>query len=573
MRPLLFFLLIALLPPVTAGQDQKNDDSPQPTPTLTTEEKKREALNSILARQQTLRDSIKEKRQITQNTKLTNFERQEAAEEITKFQLRISNLEKEFSSLATGVDLEEVGVEAGRELDLNRELKEVLRPVIQEFREITAAPRETEELRTEIDSLKGMLEVLRSASETLNKNISSANPERLNLALRDKLEDLAQQRQNLETELEIAEAKLAERQDNTPTFFTSLSQMVQKFFRTRGAHLLIAITAALVMLFLIRVGFRGVMKITPKTVNRAENFTGRLIHLSFVIVSIIGALIAFVVTLYLTNDWLLLALTLLFLLGVAWAGKNTLPQYVEQAKMILNLGSVRFGERIIFEGIPWQVQKINFYTTLKNPALEGGLVRLPMRDLMPLHSRPNGTRELWFPTHEDDWVILSDGTFGKVVQQTPDYVHLVKLGGARKVIPTPDFLSLHPENISKNFRITVTFGIDYRHQKIAVEKVPMILKATIQRALLEKVNKDQLLSLQVFFTAAAASSLDYRVVADFSGDVAPRLNTLRDFITSTCVEACNANDWNIPFTQITLHQAKTTEDSPDEPHHKAPNLP
>lgn len=81
-----------------------------------------------------------------------------------------------------------------------------------------------------------------------------------------------------------------------------------------------------------------------------------------------------------------------------------------------------------------------------------------MRDLMLLHSRPNGERELWFPTDENDWVILSDGTYGKVVQQTPDYVHLVKLGGSRKIIPTADFLSLHPENISRNFRLTVVFG-------------------------------------------------------------------------------------------------------------------
>ena len=110
--------------------------------------------------------------------------------------------------------------------------------------------------------------------------------------------------------------------------------------------------------------------------------------------------------------------------------------------MILNLGPVRQNERIIYEGIPWKVPKVNLYTSLINPALEGGEIRLPMRDLVTLHSRPNGEDELWFPCRKDDWVLLSDDTFGKVLQQTPDYAHIVKLGGTRKVNPTAEFLSL-----------------------------------------------------------------------------------------------------------------------------------
>jgi len=312
------------------------------------------------------------------------------------------------------------------------------------------------------------------------------------------------------------------------------------------------------------------MKFSPKKVHNGDNFTGRLIPLGSIVSSCLGAILAFVIALYFTNDWLLLALALLFLFGIAWTGKHTLPKYFDQTKMMLNLGSVRHGERLIYQGIPWEVQKINFYTDLINPALEGGLIRLPMRDLMPLHSRPNGPRELWFPSREDDWVILSDGTFGKVLEQTPDYVHLVKLGGSRKVIPTADFLGLHPENISKNFRITVTFGIDYNHQDIATERVPQIFEASVQQALLKKVNKEQLYSLKVFFTSASASSLDYRIVADFSGELAPRMNALRDHVQATCVEVCNNNGWVIPFTQITVHEAEkpkaSVESEPAHPH-------
>lgn len=570
---LILVLGLGLLVQQSFAQENSGERLPDVTPPLTKTEQKREALGRILLQKTALLEKIDAARNVARDQSLTDFERSEAAREIASVQLEISELESEFSKVATGIDLGDLDETEMEHLDLNKEVKEIFRPLVQEFRDITAAPREAEELRTEIDQLQRRLEVLEAAEEALAGLQDDQNPAKLAAALEKMKQDLQYAKQDLKTELGIAEAKLADSLGDKPTFVRSISDMFQDFFRTRGLHLLVAVIAAGVTIFLLRLAYRAVMKVSPRKVNRGESLAGRIIHLGYLIMSVVIGILAFIIALYLANDWLLLAIALLFLFGVAWTGKQAVPRFFEQSKMMLNLGSVRSGERIIFEGIPWEVQKINLYTALKNPALEGGFIRLPMRDLMPLHSRPNGPRELWFPSREDDWVILSDGTFGKVIQQTPDYVHLVKLGGSRKVIPTADFLALHPENISKNFRITVTFGIDYSHQDIAVGEARQILEATIQRALLDKVNKEQLFSLKVFFSSASASSLDYRIVADFSGDLAPRMNALRDYIQATCVEACNHHGWIIPFTQITIHQASEScgEDSKNQS--QKPELP
>lgn len=573
-RALVAFIVTILFAATWAlSQETSVESLLETSPPLTTTEQKKEALGRVLLQKAALFEKIEAARTIARDQTLTDFERSEAAKEIAKVQLEIEKLEAEFSRVAIGIDLQDLENTDSQQIDLNQEIKEVFRPLVQEFREITAAPREAEDLRSEIDLLRRRLEVLADAKESLGNLQNDQNPEKLRIALEEKRKDLLYAEQDLKTELGIAEAKLADKVADKPTFVKSLSTMVQDFFRTRGAHLLIAALAAGLTIFLLRLIYRAVMKVSPRRVNRGENFTGRIIHLGYLIFSVLGAVLAFVIALYLANDWLLLAITLLFLFGVAWTGKQAVPKFFDQSKMMLNLGSVRSGERIIFEGIPWEVQKINLYTALKNPALEGGMIRLPMRDLMPLHSRPNGPRELWFPSREDDWVILSDGTFGKVIQQTPDYVHLVKLGGSRKVIPTADFLALHPENISKNFRITVNFGIDYSHQDIVVREARQILEATVQRALLDKVNKEQLFSLKVFFSSASASSLDYRIVADFSGELAPRMNALRDHIQATCVEACNDHGWIIPFTQITVHQASEASKNKSDEEPKKPELP
>jgi len=53
--------------------------------------------------------------------------------------------------------------------------------------------------------------------------------------------------------------------------------------------------------------------------------------------------------------------------------------------------------------------------------------------------------------------------------------------------------------------------------------------------------------------AAGASSLDLVVIADFSGEIAPYHNILKRLITRMIIEACNENNWNIPFPQLTVH--------------------
>jgi small-conductance mechanosensitive channel len=212
---------------------------------------------------------------------------------------------------------------------------------------------------------------------------------------------------------------------------------------------------------------------------------------------------------------------------------------------------------MVFEGIAWRVDRLHFYCEFRNPALAGAVLRLPVRDVMPLYSRPAPPREPWFPTNADDWVKLADGTYGKVIQQSHEQVVVLRLGGSLKTYPTTDFLGQNPENLSRGFRINTTFGIDYLHREISTTDVPVIFQQTIERVLMERVEREHLRSLKVEFARAAPSSLDYAILADFSGEVASRLNLLERLIQKACVDICNEHGWGIPFTQLTVHQAES----------------
>jgi small-conductance mechanosensitive channel len=60
----------------------------------------------------------------------------------------------------------------------------------------------------------------------------------------------------------------------------------------------------------------------------------------------------------------------------------------------------------------------------------------------------------------------------------------------------------------------------------------------------------------VEFDHAGASSLDVAIFALFSGEAAPSYYKMRRLLNRLAVEACNRHGWTIPFTQLTVHQAK-----------------
>jgi small-conductance mechanosensitive channel len=330
--------------------------------------------------------------------------------------------------------------------------------------------------------------------------------------------------------------------------------LTAEFFRSRGKNLLLAGFSFLAVFGLLRLLRWYVLRVPSIRSRFRRSFTIRLLDIVYYVFCVLGSTAALFLVLYASGDWVLLGLAILFLAGLAWASKTVIPGFYEQAKLLLNLGPVREGERVVLNGVPWEVQTINVYTELTNPAFEGARLRLPLRALLALNSRPTEDSVPWFPCRRNDWVRLSDGTRGKVVDLTPEWVRLVMLGGSRKTFTIAAFLDLHPENLSHNFRVRVRFGIDYAHQAEATTTIPALMQKAVESGLLEMIERDDLKNLSVDFCEAGPSSLDYAVLADFSGNVAARAEHLERSIHRFLVDAANEHHWVIPFQQVTIHQ-------------------
>lgn len=472
---------------------------------------------------------------------------------------RLDELKNQFDELATGVRGEDLKTADEADLDLADEVREILQPGVRALKKATERPRELEMLRAREKRLAEQAELAKGALERLAKWEKDAVDEGSYQRV-EELRELWKSRQNdAEGQLEALEVQMEQQESEKEPVLKPVSEAFGNFFKGRGLNVLKALGALIGTWVLLRWLWKLLGKLPFLRKRNQGSFGWRLVELSMVVGSGLMAAMAALFVLYFSGDWLLLTLFIVFLVGLGWTAKSTIPRTFEQTKMLLNLGPVRKGERLTFEGVPWEVGTIGIYTDLKNCELTGGLIRMSIKRLSTLRSRPHDAAEAWFPTKTGDWV-LADGDLGKVVMQTPEYVQVVRLGGARETYLTPDFLALSPVSLSKSFRVRGTFGIDYAHQEIATTEVAGIFKAKLALGLVELLEeREHLNSVTVEFANAGASSLDYAIMADFKGEAASRYEKLARGIQRICVDVCNEQGWGIPFTQVTIHQAAVVE--------------
>ncbi len=468
---------------------------------------------------------------------------------------RLQQLRENFRIVASGVEDKAYLSAAEEEASFDSEFKDLLKPLFSTLRDATAKPREMEELRSELATWRERLKVATAALARVQAALAPANDPGVRKELENTRKLWSSRVDEARSETETLSRQIEERERTTPTAWEAVSGMISDFWRSRGLNLLMAFGLAVGVYVLTRRTYRMVRHVSPIHRKKGGGLAARSADLIVAAASVILAFFAATLVFYLKGDWLMLAIAIIFILGLLWASKRALPPYIDQIKVILNLGSVRQGERLIHEGIPWRVDALNMYCEFSNPDLTGGTMRLPVKDLLSLHSRPSDPKEPWFPTRENDWVRLNDGTFGKVIQQTPEQVVVLRLGGSLKTFPTPDFLEQCPENLSRGFRVSASFGIGYGHRAAAAESLPGLLQEAVLKHLVEELGREQVRSVKVEFKAAGASSLDYAILADFAGEAAQKYAALERMIQHACLAAANEHDLDIPFPQMVVHRA------------------
>ncbi|MBL9079317.1 MAG: hypothetical protein JNL08_17580 [Planctomycetes bacterium] len=459
----------------------------------------------------------------------------------------------QFGGLAARLDVREFEAPQQRQFDLQQELEQLVRPLLKTLKDATEQPRQVADLQARIEQLdqrRLAAEAAQRAVERTRDRLPTGAP-----ALAEVQRELDQRWRPaldaLRGELHVLRAQLAQKQSEQRSLVDGISGAVQNFVQSSGTSLVLAVGVFLTVFL----GLRWLADRLLLRRRRSERgFSLRLIEVVVQVLILLAAIAATLVVPYARNDWLLLAVCIVFLLGAGWVLVKMLPQFFEQIRLVLNVGGVREGERILVDGIPYRVEALRLYTRLANPDLDGGELRVPIQYLIGKRSRRAAADEPWFPCRRGDFVLLADGTFGAVRTQTPEVV-VVDHFGAQRSYPTERFLAETPRNLSRGFTVRATVGIDYAHQAEATERIPARLQAALATALAAEVEPGALRRVTVELAAAGASSLDLWLAAEFTGSAAPQFARLERRLQAVFVAACTENGWRIPFPQLTLHRA------------------
>ena len=408
---LLLLSLIACAIAVDSGaQDPKPAALPEP-----------KSLASIRALRSTIA-AIASERDDKQDDLLkaaTAAEKESIGTEIRDLNKKISKLKIELESVATGIEEGQLDEGFDDQIAFHDEAQEFFRPLLKEAKRATAQPRELEELRSSIAFHTQRSQIAERALGNLRSLIAATKNDDTKKVLLELEGDWTRRESEYENQLISAQYQLNERLEKDESLWDTLSGGIATFFRTKGKNLIIALASVGLTLFLLRLAHRGIARFGPFR-RRSNTFAARLFDVIYFGFSSLLTICVGLAAFYALGDWMLLGFSLIILASLAWASKNTIPRVSEQIKLMLNLGPVREDERIVIGGVPWQVRKLRIYSRLTNPALEGGELRLPLRDLIPLSSRPFGPKEPFFPCEKGHWLLLADGTFGKVIRQTPE---------------------------------------------------------------------------------------------------------------------------------------------------------
>lgn len=506
-------------------------------------------LTSLIRTEARLRGELTQLRQAA-TAAPNELERAEIEASLAGQRAQIDLVTARIEQLATGVETSDYDLSKRSEFDLQSELQQLVEPFISIMKSATEEARTIERLRRVAQTAQTQADVARRAANGVQGLLGSAQDPESRARLQELLNDW-QEKERAAIDLAVStERQLQTKLNEQGSAAESSGAAIREFLNTRGRNLLFGLLAFGAVFIVMR--FAGQAMGATLRKGRRRSFGRRLFQLVYTLLKGVLSFVAMLAVFNALNDWLLFGLGILVLLAILWFALKTLPSLVEQGTLLLNLGAVQEGERIMFNGIPFLVEKLDFYSDLVNPKLRGGHFTIPVSELAGFHSRPVAEDEVWFPCEEGNVVILEDERWGRVTFQSPEAVVMVDDGGSRHTFEAPAFLALTPRNMSDGYRTECEFGVDYKHQEIATTQIPRIMAQEVRKDIEAKFGAEKVRNVAVEFISAGDSSLLYEVEADMTGEADWQWEEVKFALAQFATDSCTRNGWNIPFPHITV---------------------
>jgi len=515
-------------------------------------------VNSLLSLSETL---VARREQLAElNEKLSRTAKEA---EKNALQIEIDALSEETLQVEQNIDLVVLGLQARqytqdngeqKSVNLREELSRIFQPIVMSMQRATEPARRMEELRQLSEQAENRISIAQNTLDSINgfRNAKEKYPKAVEERLHKHYELWVQRLQEAQ-DLAVALAEqLAATQRARGNSLKRFSSDFGGFVLNRGVSLVMAIGLGLGFILVCQIIRASTARYYRNNHGGVLSASMRVFSMAVTLVSIIGGFVIAVTVFNIRQDWLMLAMSLLLALALSWTFMRSLAVFTEQARLLLNLGAVREGERTIVDGLPYRIERLSMYTKLVNPALKGGELIYPVRELAGMHSRPVTEGEAWFPTEIGDWIVR-DAKHYQVINQTPEHVILRRPGGAEDFVPAQEFMDTLFEVITDGYRVSYEFGLAYQHLADARKVIPDKVNQSVREKITEVIGAEALASVDTRFVSLGDSALLFEVLVDMKAGYGSEWKKLQKYINLAVVEACLDNKWDIPFPQLVIH--------------------
>ncbi len=484
---------------------------------------------------------------------IADTEMLEQREQLAQMKRTLATLRSTFEVTAlAGVDTGSLD-EPDEEYNWRTELIEIASPLLESLKNVTEKPRRKAELMAERERLTQRLVLAVEAARVIEQRRSisdkAGTTQRLELLSAKWSSEIGE----MEQQRDLVSQQLESINKNKSDFLTAFGDTSRAFFLGRGLTIFLAIIGALVAWGLAKFIWWFANRYLINKRIRRRSFWYRLFSYSYFLVTFIFIVVAIFLVLYLRDDILLIALMFLLLAAATLSLRSLIPQYMKEARLLLNLGAVREEEVVVYDGLPWVVRSLNLYSTLHNPKLTG-IVRLPMDKVKNLVSRPI-KETIWFPTSKNDYIFLPDGSFGKVLKQTPDLVEVEVRGGMVMTFRARDFYAQKITNLSRNatFGVSSAFTLSTTQPSFNADTVSLDLISAIRLSLAEAGYGDGVQDVIVDTQASGETSMACIVYLTVTSKYASNYFSLQRLVQKASIDVCNNNHWAIPDQKLAVH--------------------
>ncbi len=460
---------------------------------------------------------------------------------------------RDFERIATGVELSMFAPESAKKpFDWKAELGALVDPLLKELRTLTAAARQKAELRETLDVLGKQAQTAGQAAANLEALSALAEDEGVKRQLAALLDNWRDEEKRLTGKLELARMDLHALTNPDESARDKSADKMRDFLRTRGLYLAMGLLAFAAAYLVLRLCFGLLAHRLPGAVGDRKGLYGRLAGVFAQFLSLFFATLAMLAVFFLVGDGFMISLAVLLVLGGLWGLRQTLPTQWRRSLFLLNMGSVREGERLNIDGVPWRVDSLGMFCSLSNPALRQTL-RLPLDRLLSQESRPYDMDEVWFPCQKGDCLLMGDGSVVQVTGLSSEQVSLVRVGtNMSSVWPAADFIKEKALNLSRGFMVSAALGLSHGMAEEITDRAPEALREHLERRLADEGYETKSRVATCEFGRMTPSGFEIAVTLEFPGDMAPLYARLRRALERWCVDCCTERGWELACPRLEL---------------------